>query len=73
MADEQYTNSRCINQQLLVKVRSQQSIFESVELSVKEAKADVKKLNNAKHNDLLAKVMNELGTSEKANVLETIQ
>ena len=63
MADEQYANSRKINEQLTTKVRNQQAIFESVELSVSKAKAEVK----------MQKEANELGTCEKAKILEAIQ
>ena len=73
MADDQYCNSRKINKQLTTKVVNQQTIFEDVEPSVKEAKAEVKKLKDTKNNALLAEITTELGSSEKATVLEAIQ
>ena len=73
IADDQYSNSRIINEKLTTKVREQQTIFEDIEPSVRKAKAEVKKKKDLKNHELLAEITNELGSSEKAKVLEAIQ
>ena len=73
IADDQYSNSRKINEKLTTKVREQQTIFEDIEPSVRKAKAEVKKQKDLRNNELLAEITNELGSSEKAKVLEAIQ
>ena len=73
IADDQYSNSRKINEELTIKVREQQTIFEDIEPSVRKAKAEVKKQKDLKNNEVLAEITNELGSSEKAKVLEAIQ
>ena len=73
IADDQYVNSRKINEQLTAKVRGQKTIFEDIEPDVRKAKAEVKKLKDLKNSELLAEITTELGSGEKAKALEAIQ
>ena len=73
IADDQYINSRKINEQLTAKVRGQKTIFEDIEPDVRKAKAEVKKLKDLKNSELLSEITTELGSSEKAKALEAIQ
>ena len=73
MADDQYSNSRKINDQLTTKVKNQQTIFEDIAPAVKRAKDEVKKLKEIKNDELLAEITAEFGSSEKAKILEAIQ
>ena len=65
VADDQYSNSRIINEQLNMKVRHQQTIFEDVECDVRKAKANVKKNKDLRNDELLAEVKTELNSDEK--------
>ena len=73
VADDQYSDSRSINQQLTMKVRHQQTIFEDVECDVRKAKANVKKNKDLRNDELLAEVTIELNSDEKIKALEAIQ
>ena len=73
VADDQYSNSRLINEQLTMKVRHQQTIFEDVECDVRKAKAKVKKHKDLRNDELLAEVTSELNSDEKIKALEAIQ
>ena len=73
VADDQYSDSRSINQQLTMKVRHQQTIFEDVEIDARKAKADVKKHKDLRNDELLAEVTSELNSDEKIKALEAIQ
>ena len=73
MSDDQYSNSREINVLLTEKVQNQQVIFEDIQSDVRKAKEGVKKQKERKNNDLLVEITSELGSDEKAKVLEAIQ
>ena len=73
IADEQYRNSRKINEQLTTKVRNQETIFEDIESNVRKAKKEAKDQKDLKNDELLAEVTSQLGSDEKAKALEAIQ
>jgi len=73
ISDEQYANSRAINEVLTSKVCDQQVIYEDIDSDVKRAKEEVKTKKNKRNQQLLANLTTEMGSGAKAKALEAAQ
>ena len=70
VSDDQYANSRLINEKLSSKVRDQITIYEDITPSVNKAKSEVKSTKAARNQELLDGIVTQLGNSEKGKALE---
>ena len=70
ISDEQYANSRLINNMLTSKVSNQQMIYEDVTMSVNQMKSAVASKKAERNQKLLDEIISLLGTSEKGKALE---
>ena len=70
ISQDQYLNSRAINEELINKVYNQQNIYEDIDLSVRKAKGEIKKKKTIKDQELLTKLTEELREWEKSKALE---
>ena len=73
ISDEQYANSRVINETLTTKVYDQQVIYEDIDLDVKKAKEEVRTKKNKRYEQLLVEITSEMGSGQKAKALEAAQ
>ena len=73
ISDEQYSNSRLINEKLTSKVINQERIYEDIESEVRTAKGNVKTSKNDRYKKILDEVSNQMQDDGKAKALEASQ
>ena len=73
ISDEQYRNSRLINEKLTSKVINQENVYENIETEVKTAKGNVKNLKIDRYQKILDEVSSQIQDDGKAKALEASQ
>ena len=73
ICDEQYSNSRLINEKLTSKVINQVKVYEDIEAEVRSAKNTVKSLKNNRYQKVLEDVTSQIQDDAKAKALEASQ
>ena len=73
ISDEQYENSRMINEKLTSKVLGQHKIYEDINTEVNKAKSTIKAKKNERHQALLEEITSQMVNDEKLKALEASQ
>ena len=73
ISDEQYSNSRLINENLTSKVTNQEKVYEDIEADVRTAKNNVKSMKNDRYQKILDEVSSQIQDDGKAKALEASQ
>ena len=73
ISDEQYRNSRLINEKLTLKVINQDKVYEDIKAAVTAAKSTVKSLKNDHYQKILDEVSSQIQDESKAKALEASQ
>ena len=71
ISDEQYANSRLINNMLTSKVSNQQMIYEDVTMSVNQMKSAVASKKAERNQKLLDEIISLLGTSRQVKSIRS--